>query len=1078
MSVADRRAKVWLLILFLACVTLLAAACGGRSGMQGVQLTVTKTGDGEGTVRSDPEGIDCGETCQARFTQDALVTLIPLAASNSEFVGWEGCDVEGTTCTVTMDEAKTVTAEFKRREVVGGPFNLRILRQGSGQGIVTSIPEGISCAEPGDPGCDASFDGGTEVTLQAQPGEGFVFGGWSGAGCSAFGTQDCTVFMDEDKQVTAIFNVEQNVLNVIVQPSSTGRVFNVNDLGSANPPVDCTTDCDYGYSTDLIIGLRAQPLDNSQYQFLNWGGACAGTTSQTCNVTVDGDKSVTANFRLVPPSIDSFSANPSNLTEGEGQSATLSWQVTGGGSIALEIANNRDDTVLDVTGQTSVTVTPSQTTTYTLTARNSSGEDTATRTVVVGGAPNISSFSASPAAVRPGDKTELSWEIGGDGEITVTITDQEGQVVHQGTGSTGSVEVNPTITTTYTLRAESTFGSDTDTTSVTMLYRLTLEKSGSGRGTVTSDPEGISCGNTCTSDSADFLDGTEVTLTAAPSGISRFEGWQGACSGSQGTCTVTMDGDKEVTAVFRWLVLSVVIEPRPSGGYVTSNPTGIDCGDGNRETCTRNFEGVEQVVLTAHESTNFDFDAWQDCPASSGTSCTLQMKEEEKKVGAFFERIQHLVSVLKNGQGTVTSTPSGINCGSTCGAQFNQGDPVALNTTDAPNWQFDNWSGDCTGTTCSFSSLDGPKNVTANFSRIQHRLTVRKHMSGTGSGTVTSSPSGINCGPQCPEFFHDFNQPGPVVLTATANDDSEFKGWSGDACSGSTERECSVELMQAVTVTARFNLKTYTISIAPRPENGRITSSNPNLDCGSVTDTCTGTVAHGRGMILTAVPDDGYEPGVWGGDCSGSAQESCTLSNVTSNKTVTASFVPTPAVNSVTINEGNQTIEVGQTFTFTATVDAVGGADESVSWQSDAEDIATVDDTGMVTGVAEGDASITAISDFDANKSDTVTVTVVPVPEVISVAINEGDQTITVGETVQLSVTVEAVGGADGAVTWSSSDEAVATVNENGVVTGVAEGTAEITATSVFDATKSDSVTVMVNSAGDENEGENDNGGA
>jgi uncharacterized repeat protein (TIGR02543 family) len=807
MKVADKRVPVWLsLMFFLACITLLAAACGGRSGPQGVQLTVTKAGDGEGTVRSDPEGIDCGETCQARFTQDALVTLIPLAASNSEFVGWQGCDVppEGTTCTVTMDEAKSVTAEFKRREVVGGPFNLRILRQGSGRGTVTSIPEGISCTQPGDPGCDASFGGGTEVTLQAQPEEGFVFGGWSGAGCGGSGIQDCTVFMDDNKEVTAIFNVEQNVLSVDVQPPSTGRVFNVNDLGSANPPVECTTDCSYGYSNDLTISLRAEPLDGSQYQFLSWGGACAGTTSQTCNVMVDGDKSVTANFRLVPPSIGSFTVTPSNLTEGEDQSATLSWQVTGGGSITLEIANNHDDTVLNVTGRTSVAVTPSQTTTYTLTARNSSGEDTATRTVVVGGAPNVSSFSAFPAAVRPGDETELSWEVGGDGAITVTITDQNGQPVHQATGATGSVAVNPEVTTTYTLRAESAFGIGTDTTSVTMLYRLSVNKSGNGRGTVTSDPEGISCGSPCENRSADFLDGTQVTLTAAPSGISRFEGWQGACSGSQATCEVTMDGDKEVTAQFRWLVLSVVIEPRPNGGYVTSDPPGIDCGDGNREACEHDFQGEEKVELTAHESPNFDFDDWQDCPASSGTTCTLQMREEEKKISAIFK----------------------------------------------------------------------PE---------QRRLTVQRQ--GTGSGAVTSNPVGINCGTDCTE---DYDHGTSVTLTATADAaTSTFAGWGG-ACSGSSAT-CTVSMTQARTVTATFDLKTYTVTVDPVPTNGRITGGG--LSCGSGNTACSSTVNHGSNLTLTAEPAAGYELDSWSGDCAGQADTSCTLSNITANKTLSASFV-------------------------------------------------------------------------------------------------------------------------------------------------------------------------------------------
>jgi murein DD-endopeptidase MepM/ murein hydrolase activator NlpD len=77
-------------------------------------------------------------------------------------------------------------------------------------------------------------------------------------------------------------------------------------------------------------------------------------------------------------------------------------------------------------------------------------------------------------------------------------------------------------------------------------FTLTVNKTGSGQGTVTSSPSGIDCGPTC---SADFTSGAVVTLTATPATGSTFAGWSGACSGT-GTCTVTMDTDKTVTATF------------------------------------------------------------------------------------------------------------------------------------------------------------------------------------------------------------------------------------------------------------------------------------------------------------------------------------------------------------------------------------------------------------------------------------------------------------------------------------------------------------------------------------------------
>ena len=79
-------------------------------------------------------------------------------------------------------------------------------------------------------------------------------------------------------------------------------------------------------------------------------------------------------------------------------------------------------------------------------------------------------------------------------------------------------------------------------------FRLTVTRNGSdsSKGTVTSSPAGINCGNTC---SSAFTSGTVVTLTARVTGNRVFAGWSGACTGT-GTCTVTMNADKSVTATF------------------------------------------------------------------------------------------------------------------------------------------------------------------------------------------------------------------------------------------------------------------------------------------------------------------------------------------------------------------------------------------------------------------------------------------------------------------------------------------------------------------------------------------------
>ena len=78
-------------------------------------------------------------------------------------------------------------------------------------------------------------------------------------------------------------------------------------------------------------------------------------------------------------------------------------------------------------------------------------------------------------------------------------------------------------------------------------YALGVTKSGSGSGTVTSSPPGISCGSAC---SSNFHFGTTVALTATPAPGSSFSGWGGDCSGAASPCTVTLDAARNVTASF------------------------------------------------------------------------------------------------------------------------------------------------------------------------------------------------------------------------------------------------------------------------------------------------------------------------------------------------------------------------------------------------------------------------------------------------------------------------------------------------------------------------------------------------
>jgi len=153
---------------------------------------------------------------------------------------------------------------------------------------------------------------------------------------------------------------------------------------------------------------------------------------------------------------------------------------------------------------------------------------------------------------------------------------------------------------------------------------------------------------------------------------------------------------------------------------------------------------------------------------------------------------------------------------------------------------------------------------------------------------------------------------------------------------------------------------------------------------------------------------------------------------------------------------------IGDREQLVVSVGTVDGALAVVGWSSSAPAIATVTNGGLVTAVALGVTTITATSLIDTTKSGSITITVGFRAAVNSVLVTPSSATIAISATQTLAATVFAVGGASTAVTWATSDQAIATVSTTGVVTGVAEGIANITARSVFDATRSSTVPVTV----------------
>jgi hypothetical protein len=156
-------------------------------------LSVAKAGAGSGTVASDLTGISCGAACSHAYAVGTSVALTATPGTGSTFSGWSGACSGTGTCTVSMSQARAVTAAFSLL-----PETLTVTRSGSGSGTVSSNPAGVACGAA----CSFAYPFGTSVTLTATPASGSVFSGWSGA-CSGSGT--CAVAMSGAQSVHASF---------------------------------------------------------------------------------------------------------------------------------------------------------------------------------------------------------------------------------------------------------------------------------------------------------------------------------------------------------------------------------------------------------------------------------------------------------------------------------------------------------------------------------------------------------------------------------------------------------------------------------------------------------------------------------------------------------------------------------------------------------------------------------------------------------------------------------------------------------------------------------------------------------
>jgi hypothetical protein len=240
------------------------------------ELAVSASGNGSGSISSDPTGISCPYDCTELFDHGTEVTLTAAADITSTFIGWDGACSGMGECSITMLDTQNVTATFSIDQ-----YPLIVAIDGDGSGTVTSEPAGISCLSD----CYEIYDHGSVVTLTAVSNTGSTFTGWERA-CTGIG--ECSITMTETKAVTATFTLDQHLLSVAVDGNGSGLVT------SEPAGIDCLGDCDELYDYGSVVTLTAAA--NTGSTFTGWEGACTGIGA--CSVTITETKGVTATFIL------------------------------------------------------------------------------------------------------------------------------------------------------------------------------------------------------------------------------------------------------------------------------------------------------------------------------------------------------------------------------------------------------------------------------------------------------------------------------------------------------------------------------------------------------------------------------------------------------------------------------------------------------------------------------------------------------------------------------------------------------------------------------------------------------------
>jgi DNA-binding beta-propeller fold protein YncE len=515
-----------------------AAAPGGPA----FPLEVTVSGTGSGQVVSAPSGISCTSgTCTHEFKEGRAITLTATPATHSDFTGWTGCDSEPspTKCKVTMTAAKAVEARFAA--IPQRTLELTVV----GSGEVTSSPTGIACTAGSSP-CSEGFDSegpASVVTLTATPASHNHFVGWSGpdsGSCVSLTSPSCQVTMTQARSLMAEF--APNLFGVSVDASGPGSVSAT--TGAISSCREAGGTCAGQYQESSTITLTASP---DVHNHVTWIGCTTVPSANTCQIKLgNAPVGVIAEFSINRRtlSVDVFglgsvSADAGPISACAAASGTCAGLYDEASTVVLTAIPAVHKHVVWESGECAVEIGPEH---------EKCEIEIGPGDFVVGLSfpPNSHLLTVTP--IGPGS---VRADSGAIGHCVATGGGCSGQYIEAGTVTlTARPEADHVVVWHGCTSAPSpdacqvTMGesdADVGVDFQPVPHVLTIALSGAGHGTVTCN--GGPCAPT-------YPAGTKLGLSATADPGSIFGGWNGGGCAGTGSCSVTIDADTTVTAMF------------------------------------------------------------------------------------------------------------------------------------------------------------------------------------------------------------------------------------------------------------------------------------------------------------------------------------------------------------------------------------------------------------------------------------------------------------------------------------------------------------------------------------------------